>query len=99
MSVRRAQNEIDSREFAQWQAFGQIEPFGEVRDDMRAAMIACTIANVFRGKNKAAYQLDRFMLKFNMSSTKNRQSPDDMKSMLFAFAREHNRAISSEHEA
>jgi len=50
MSVARAQEEISSYEFAEWQAYAELEPFGETRADMRAGTIAATIANTQRTK-------------------------------------------------
>ena len=52
MSVRRAQLEIDSQEFAEWMAYSALEPFGPERDDERAGAIAATIANVYRDSSK-----------------------------------------------
>jgi hypothetical protein len=43
---------ISSRELAEWQAFSLLEPFGERRADLRAAIIASTIANANRDKDK-----------------------------------------------
>lgn len=48
MSVKRARREIDSDEFGRWLAYGEIEPFGPLRDDLRAGMVAAIIANVNR---------------------------------------------------
>lgn len=48
MSVRRAQDEIDAPEFAEWMAYAKIEPFGPEREDQRAGVIAALIANVNR---------------------------------------------------
>jgi hypothetical protein len=39
---------MSSAEFAEWAAFYQVEPFGEVRSDVRSAVVASTIANVHR---------------------------------------------------
>ena len=52
MSVRRAQQEIDSREFAEWLAFMELEPFGPARDDLRAGTLAALIANVNRDPHR-----------------------------------------------
>ena len=50
MSVRRAQAEIDSAEFSEWRAlYERVETFGEDRADLRAGIVASTIAN-FSGK-------------------------------------------------
>lgn len=37
---------MSSREFAEWMAFYQIQPFGEWRDDYRMARLAAVITNV-----------------------------------------------------
>ena len=38
----------DSRELAEWLAYAQLEPFGEPRADLRAGIVASTIANTHR---------------------------------------------------
>lgn len=40
--------ELSTRQFDEWLAFYQIEPWGEERGDVRAGIIASTIANVNR---------------------------------------------------
>lgn len=45
-------------------AYAEIEPFGEERADLRAGIVASTIANVNRGKNKRAYKAQAFMPRF-----------------------------------
>ena len=35
---------MSAHEFAEWQAYAQIEPFGEVRADLRNAMLASLVA-------------------------------------------------------
>lgn len=44
--------QLTSRQLAEWMAFGQLEPFGEVRADLRAAIVASTIANAFSVKGR-----------------------------------------------
>jgi Protein of unknown function (DUF4035) len=48
MSVRRAQLEIDSGEFSEWMAYAALEPFGPIREDERAGVVASVTANVNR---------------------------------------------------
>lgn len=74
MSVRRAQREIDSREFAEWIAYDGIEPFGEDRGDLRAGIIAATIANANRGKNSSPFHPKDFMPDFER---KHKQQTDE----------------------
>jgi hypothetical protein len=66
----------------------QVEPFGEVRADMRSALIASIIANVNRGKNQKAFSLSDFMFDFE---PKKPQSPEEMKTLLQAFTNQMNR--------
>lgn len=49
----------------EWIAYYQLEPFGEERADMRAAIIASTIANVNRSKGQKAYKVEDFMPRFD----------------------------------
>ena len=61
MTVKQAQREIDSREFAEWMAEYWIEPWGELRADLRSGIIASVLANVNGNKTKPS----DFMPKFN----------------------------------
>lgn len=67
MSIRRAQVEIDSAEFAQWEAFDRVEPFGEDRADLRSAIVACVIANANRDTEKQPqpFKVSDFMPSFD----------------------------------
>ncbi len=53
---------MSSSEFTQWMAFYGIEPFGAQRDNLHAAIIASTVANVHRGKNQKAIPPTQFMI-------------------------------------
>lgn len=44
--------------------FGTIDPFGEERADLRAGIIASTIANINRPKNRKVLKPQEFMPKF-----------------------------------
>ena len=76
--VRELQGRMDAREFGCWAAFQTIEPFGDARGDMQAAIIASTIANVNRGKSQSAFSIDDFLPRF----LTRRQSPEDMLAMM-----------------
>ncbi len=70
----------NSRQFAEWQAYYQLEPWGEERADLRAGIIASTIANVNRGKGQRAFTPSDFMPEFNKPIR--RQSQSDMAAIL-----------------
>lgn len=65
---------MPAAEFNAWMAYYSIFPFGEARGDMRAGIIASTIANVNRGRGSRAYTPADFMPQFN----KPRALPDQI---------------------
>lgn len=52
---------MPAQEVAIWEAAYMAEPWGEVRDDMAAGMVAATVANVNRGKDTPAFSPADFM--------------------------------------
>lgn len=50
------------QEFIQWQAFYHLDPWGGYRQDINSANICSVIANINRGENTQAYQLEDFTL-------------------------------------
>ena len=86
MSVARAQREIDAREFAEWMAYDNIEPFGEQRADWRIAQLCCLVANSLGGKGPPA-TLKEFMMD---TSRKVRQSAGQMLAVMRSYVAGHN---------
>lgn len=43
---------MSSREFSEWMAFAELEPFGEERADLRSAIVAAVFANANRDRKK-----------------------------------------------
>jgi len=52
MTVEEMLARMDSREIAEWQAFYNLDPFGERRADLRAGIIASTNYNMLRRKGR-----------------------------------------------
>ncbi len=48
MSVRQAQMQISSAEFTEWQAFYELEPFGDIVADLRHGSATSVLANINR---------------------------------------------------
>lgn len=65
MSVKRAQREVDSREFTEWQAYWRLEPWGEGRADLRAGIVASTMANIWRTGDSEPFTPADFMPTFD----------------------------------
>jgi len=89
MSVSQAQGVINAREFAEWMAYDSLDPIGSTRSDLRAGIIASTIANVNRGKNGQSFKPDDFMPQFD----KPKQSAQSIASTMMQFARAHNNQL------
>ena len=50
-----------AEEFGLWAALYEVEPWGPLRDDLAAGVIASTIANVNRGKDSPVFKPADFM--------------------------------------
>lgn len=73
---------MSSREFAEWMAFHDMEPFGEERADLRSAIVASTVANAHRGKRQRRSKPEDFMPKFGRERNKKRTSWQDQLRMV-----------------
>lgn len=86
-SIADVREHMTCRELRQWMAYNEIEPFGEARADLRAAIIAHTIATYFSGTKHA---LAEFMPDFERGpaeqQTSRQQTVEEMQArMLSAF--------------
>jgi len=70
--VRELLGRMSSSEMSEWIAYAQIEPFGEERADLRAAIIASTVANTARQRGSRAFKPEDFMPQFG-----GRKAPDE----------------------
>ncbi len=57
-------DELPARALAEWQAYYLVEPWGEERADLRAGIVASTVANVHRDPKQAAFEPADFMPQF-----------------------------------
>jgi len=71
-------------------AYEMVDPFGEYRDDLRAGIVASTIANANRPKGKRAYKPEDFMPRF---ADQEQQSIAEMHAVFREFAEAHNAAL------
>lgn len=64
--VGELQRRVTSLEFAEYWAFAQLEPFGPEREDLRAGIVASTVANAYRDRKKhpKPYGPEEFMPRF-----------------------------------
>jgi len=60
---------ISMRQFQEWRAYADLEPFDETRADLRSADIVATLLNLFaRGKGKPPFRLMDCVLRFGDES-------------------------------
>lgn len=52
MTVAELGRRVSSAEFTDWLAYAEVEPFGPVREDERAGVVASVIANVYRDRKR-----------------------------------------------
>ena len=64
MTVGEMLERMSAAEMSEWQAYYTINPFGDVRDDLRAGIVASTIANANRGKGQKPFAPADFMPDF-----------------------------------
>lgn len=76
---------ITSRQFSEWMAYAQIEPFGEERADLRMGVLASLVSNMFRKAGTTAAKPEDFLL-FADRDPPEPDSDNDMKSILQAVA-------------
>ena len=88
MSVARTQSEMDRREYAEWQAYYRIEPFGPHREDLQAGVVASVVANVNRRRGSKPFSPSDFVLDFE---PRRKQTPEDMFRRLTQFSTMHNK--------
>ncbi len=83
MSPGEVLDKHSSRELSEWAAYLQIEPQGEERADLRAGIVASTIANANRKKGTKAFKPSDFMPKFDKEE---QQAPEQQKAAAEALA-------------
>lgn len=64
MTVSEMTHRMSAAEFEEWRAYDRIEPFGPERGDLRAGIVAATVANVNRGKGQKPFSPTDFMPDF-----------------------------------
>lgn len=92
MTVVEAQSRIDSREFAEWIAYYNVEPFGEERGDLRNGIVAAAIVNTAANRKSGAPATPGDFMPFS-EARKRRMSAIELENGLTAFAQLHNAAL------
>jgi len=76
-SLHDVQTYMTCAEVRQWRAYDVIEPFGEERADLRAAIVAHTVASCFAGRPQ---NIEDFMPDFEQETR--RQTVEEMQARV-----------------
>lgn len=79
---------LTAKQLLEWEAYEDLEPFGELRQDYRIASIVTMLANINRGKGKKAYTLEDFVVKFG-EQEKKKQTWKEQANIMKLYARMH----------
>ena len=86
--MREVQLETDAEEFAEWVAFQSIDPSDELRADIRSAIVAYTVANVFRGPKSPSIKFEDFLPFMPKKRVPRRKrTPAEMETELLGWAK------------
>lgn len=85
MTVRELGDRLSSREEIQWRLLENIDPWGQRREDYRAALIAQMIVNVHK-KPSQQVKIEKFLLEFKRKET-GRAEPKSPDSLMDKFKR------------
>lgn len=69
---------LSSYELYEWLRFYKTNPFGNIRGDLQAGIIASTIANVNRASNSKTFNAKDFMPKFDNEPQSQTQTIEQM---------------------
>lgn len=78
-------DQVTAWQVMRWAEYGQCEPWGEERADLRAGIIAATMANTVRNKSHRPYRPADFMARFEKKPD---QDPAEMKATIMAYLRQ-----------
>jgi hypothetical protein len=91
---------MSARQFEEWQIYAELEPWGELRQDLRIAHVVSTLVNLQRDSTKhpEPYPIADFLLRFDddekgePAARKPAKSPEQIRQILQALTLEHNEA-------
>lgn len=98
MSVRRAQQEISSREFSEWIAYDWVEPFGPDRDDLRQGITSAMLYNSHRPRGSRVADPSDYVLSSDRTGP-DKVSDEELERKMNAWARAHNEKVRRKRES
>lgn len=84
--IGELQQRVSSREFVEYWAFDQLEPFGPERADINAGIVASTVANSVRNpkKRQRPYSPAEFIPKYGPPEVEEELTPEEFEARIEA---------------
>lgn len=82
MSIEEMLERLSARELLQWKAYERIEPFGEIRADIRMAIQTAALVNLQRSRGSRVAKVTDFMPDFAGRYTAKEQSVEEMMTVI-----------------
>ena len=93
-TVKETKRDMGMGEFASWLAYYRLDPWGEDRGDLRAGIVASTIANVHAGRRGKPFTARDFMPEYGKAAaSKKPQTWQEMHATMARFGEAHNARI------
>lgn len=80
-TIPEVQRSMTAAQFAEWWAYYNLEPFGGERVDLGFAQLCALVANAMRGRGRAPYKIEDFLM-FTGKSSRKLTDPDEMRAYL-----------------
>jgi hypothetical protein len=85
MTVEELLLRISSRELSEWMAYYRLEPFGQVRGDLQAGIVASVMANAWGEKRAKSLRPTDFVLQMDEESLEEVKEPVEAKTLYERF--------------
>lgn len=76
---------LSSSQFDEWMAFYGLEPFGEMRGDLQAGIVASTMVNLWSGKDQKKVNPGDFVLYRDEGGREHSAKPKSSKELYAQF--------------
>jgi hypothetical protein len=83
MTVAELGRRMSSAEFSEWQRYAALEPFGPLRDDERAGVVASVLANVYRPRGRDPFGPADFFIE--LAPPKAEPTVEELRAKLLAW--------------
>jgi hypothetical protein len=91
--------QLTARQIAEWEAYHELEPFGDWKHDFELSYLLSVMTNLFLGaygkKSARLTKPEDFLIKWGDAAKEDmkQQTPEDMKQFMLSFMKAHNAKV------